>query len=452
MARPTPNPPAAGLPPTGLAEAAGRPAAGPALGRPWVGVLGLLIAAACFRATQNMALTTFSLLAHDSVGLGVAEIGALAAVGAAVTVGVNLGVASRVPTERSRIAAAGGIGLVLPALALLATAHSFWQLGLGAVLLGVGGGVVFPALATAIGQVDPSARERALALFTLTLSASLAIGPLLESGILGMTGQDLRSPFFAFLLLPCLGVAALWLSGRFSYRGRTGPPALGAPVAQEEAALVGAVAASALPLRARAKAVVGRGPLGNPGWRVAVTAQLLYSVPFAAITVFGAVLARSAFGVTPEQAQLGFSCFFITSLAARALVAWRAPIPRKIPVLMGAGALTLAGLVLLATGHGFGLLLVAMGILGLPHGLTFPIVLAQVAASAGPQGLARANAALLAVSNSTSIVVPALLGLIIPVTGYRGMTLLLLLPVIGFGAALWGQRRFEFISDGVAAR
>ncbi|MHB1524162.1 MAG: hypothetical protein ACYCS9_04500 [Candidatus Dormibacteria bacterium] len=415
----------------------------------WIGVLGLLVAAACIRATQNMALTTFSLLAHDAVGLGVGAIGGLAALAATVTVGVNLGVASRVPVARSRIAAASGIVPMLPALALLATAHSFFGLGLGVVLLGVGGGVVFPALATAVGQVEPAARERALALFTLILSGSLAIGPLLESGILGLTRQNLRSPFLAFLLLPCLGVAALGLSSR----GRTGrrPGAgqdLDVPVVEDGIAMARAVAASAPDARGRAISLLRCGSLGNPGWRLAVTAQLLYAVPFAAITVFGAVLARSAFGATPEQAQLGFSCFFITSLASRALVAWRAPISRKVPVLLWSGALTLAGLLLMATGHGFGMLMVAMGILGVPHGLTFPIVLAQVAASSAPGGLAGANAALLAVSNSTSIVVPALLGLVIPLTGYRGMAMVLLLPVLGFGAILWGQRKFEFNSGG----
>jgi hypothetical protein len=412
-------------------------------------LIGLLIAAACFRATQNMALTTFSLLAHDAVGLGIAAIGGLAAVAAAVTVAVNLGIASRVPVERSRIAAAGGIALMLPALALLATAHSFLALGLGTVLLGAGGGVVFPALATAIGQAEPAARERALALFTLTLSGSLAIGPLLESGILGISRQDLRSPFLAFLLLPCLGLAALGLSSRVGsgHRPRASQD-LDAPVVADGTAGSRGIGTSVAYARERAISVLRRSPLGNPGWRMAVTAQLLYSVPFAAITVFGAVLARSAFGVTPEQAQLGFSCFFVTSLAARALVAWRAPISRKIPVLLWSGALTLAGLLLLATGHGFGLLLVAMGILGVPHGLTFPIVLAQVAESAGPGGLAGANAALLAVSNSTSIVVPALLGVLIPATGYRGMAMVLLLPVVGFGAILWSQRKFEFSPGG----
>ncbi len=409
--------------------------------RPWLVVVGLLVAAACFRATQNMALTTFSLLAHDALGLQVGAIGGLAAAAAVVTVVVNAAVASRVPVDRSRLAAAGGIALLVPSLLLLGTAHSFWVLGLGALLLGLGGGVVFPALATAIGQVEAAARERALALFTLTLSGSLAVGPLLESGVLGLAHQNVRSPYLVFLVLPCLGVAALVLLGR----ERAGAAAAAAGMGSDSAR-----ARTTVPLRSRGLAALRRSPLGNPGWRLAVNGQLLYSIPFAAITVFGAVMARIAFGVTPEQAQLGFSCFFVTSLGARAMVAWQAPITHKIPLLLGSGGLTAVGLLLLAAGHGFGMLLLAMGVLGVPHGLTFPIVLAQVAASAAPGGLAGANAALLAVSNSSSIVVPAVLGVLIPITGYRGMALLLLLPVIGFGGILWGQRRMEFDPGGAA--
>ncbi|MHB1500997.1 MAG: MFS transporter [Candidatus Dormibacteria bacterium] len=407
----------------------------------WVGVAGLLLAAACFRATQNMALTTFSLLAHDLLGLGSPAIGGLAAIAAIVTVAVNLGVASRVPPERSRLAAAGGIVVMLPALMLLGAARNTLELGLGAVLMGVGGGVVFPALTTAIGRVEAGARERALALFTLTLSGSLAVGPLLESGVLGATHQDVRSPFFAFLILPGLGVCALGLSHWFqSGRGERQIPVDHAQALDQGVDLAAGVISGAPVSRWRTVARLGGAPVANPGWRAAVTAQLLYSVPFAAITVFGAVLARTAFGVTPEQVQIGFSCFFVTSLAARALIVWRAPIVHKLPVLLGSGIITVVGLLLLATGQGFAMLLVAMGILGLPHGLTFPIVLAQVAESAAPEGLAAANAALLAVSNSSSIVVPAVLGLLIPMTGYRGMALLLLLPVLGFGGLLWQQR------------
>lgn len=405
----------------------------------WLGLVGLLLGAAAFRSTQNMALTTFALLARDQVGLGPTVIGAIAAGAAVAAVATNLTVAVRVPPRSSGTAAALGSLLLVPALLLLGTSQQVAQLAVGAVLLGIGGGVVFPALTTAMGQSGREKRERSLALFTLTLSGSLAIGPIVESGILGAAHQNLRAPFLLFTIPPCLGAAAILLT-REARRVR---PSDGteqmAPVLVEEGLSLAVTPPESADLSARRRLLPPVGPLADPGWRIAVTGELLYAVPFAAITVFGALLARSAFGVTPEQAQIGFTCFFVTSLIARATVAWRAPIGPKVPLMLGSAATTLLGLLLLVVGHGFPTLLVAMGVLGLPHGVTFPIVLAQVAESSPRAGLARANASLLAVSNSTTILVPAVLGALIPATGYRGMALLLIAPVVLFASLLWWQ-------------
>jgi MFS family permease len=185
-----------------------------------------------------------------------------------------------------------------------------------------------------------------------------------------------------------------------------------------------------------------RSLLGSPGWRVAVTGQLLYAVPFAVITVFGALMARVAFGATPAMAQLAFTAFFVTSFAARTGVVWRTPIARKLRLLWLSGGLTAVGLILLGFGHGLGLLLVAMSVLGVPHGITFPIALAQAAESSNPAGLARANAGLLAAMGLTSVVAPPIMGGLLPATGYRGMMLLLLIPVGILASLLWMQRDY----------
>lgn len=407
--------------------------------RRWTRLAALLVAAACFRATQNMALTTFSLLAKERVGVGSAAIGGLAAVAAGVTVAVNVGVAGRVPVSWSGLAAACGSLVVVPALVVLGQARSVMELGVGAVLMGLGGGVVFPALTTAVGQVDPERRERTLAFFTLTLSGSLAVGPLLESVVLGLSHQNVSVPFFAFTILPCVGVITIGLA--WTLGGRDHVLTM-APTRSDliEAGLVGRLEAPDSVTAGPLRRLLSRGSLGNRGWRMAITGELLYAVPFAAITVFGALLARTSFGVSPEEAQLGFSCFFVTSLTARAAVAWRAPIARKLPLMLLSGLLTGMGLLLLASGNGFVLLLLAMGILGIPHGITFPIVLAQVAEASTSASLGSANAAFLAVSNSTEVLVPAVLGVLIPATGYRGMALLLLVPVGFFAILLWRQR------------
>ncbi|MHB8322825.1 MAG: hypothetical protein ACYDHB_00145 [Candidatus Dormibacteria bacterium] len=99
----------------------------------------LLVVAAWFRTAQNMALTTFALLAKERVGVGSAAIGRLAAVAAGVTVAGNVGVAGRVPGIWSGRAAACGSLVVVPALVILGQARSVMELGVGAVLLGLGG-------------------------------------------------------------------------------------------------------------------------------------------------------------------------------------------------------------------------------------------------------------------------------------------------------------------------
>lgn len=103
-------------------------------------------------------------------------------------------------------------------------------------------------------------------------------------------------------------------------------------------------------------------------------------------------------------------------------------------------ALTATGLAGLGVGHGLGVFLAAMAVLGLPHGMTFPLALALLADSTPPTGLPRANADMLGASKLTAVAIPPILGSLVPLVGYQGMTLLILVPVGGFAVLLWVQR------------
>ncbi len=415
----------------------------------------LLVSTAMFRATQNMAQTTFSLLGREDLGLKAGTLGLLAALAGLAMVVVTLRFASRVAPGKARAAAAAGSLVLAGALAVFVFASSLGPFAAAVIALGIAGGVGFPALTSAFGSAEGAQREQALALFALTLSASLAIGPLMETLVLDLHHQDLRAPFAVFVVFPLLGAALLARPARRSKRmslsgGGEGTGTIGD-------AAPGAIAGTGPEPGPSGAGPSGAGPSGaggaawsqarrprfglelwqTPGGRLALTAQLLYAVPFAGVTVFGALVARVAFGVTPGEAQLAFTAFFATSFAARALVVWRAPVTRKRAVFQISGAMTVTGLVLLGVGHGLPLLLVAMAVLGLPHGFTFPLALALVAEAAPPGGLTRANAVLLGASNLTGVIAPVVLGALVQPAGYRGMVLLILVPVVVFGALLW---------------
>lgn len=400
---------------------------------------GLLVVAGLFRAAQNMAQTTFPLLARDSLHVGAATIGSLGTVVGVTGVVTTLLVGARLATHRAQLAVGAGTAALAAALLVFASVPTAAGFAVAAVLLGLAGGATTPSLATAVGRSPAGERDRALARYTVVLSTSLAAGPLLETVLLAGTGGRLVVPFFAFSALPLLALA-LGLAGRRASRGAGGTvrpmPSSGdtgtaaAPVTGEETPL---------------PTTRWGGRLGTlvatRGGRLAVTAQLLYAVPFAAVTVFGALVARTTFGTSAAGAQLGFTTFFVASLASRLLVVRHSPVQRKLRVLGASAALTVVGVALLALGGPLPIYFAAMLVLGVPHGVTFPLALALTAEASPHSRLAAANAGLFAATNAVNVVAPILLGAVAAAAGYQVMTAVVLAPVAAFTMLLAAQSR-----------
>lgn len=379
------------------------------------GVAGLYFVAGGFRAAQNMALTSLALVVHAQLHRGANTIGVLSAIGGIVLVLATLGISARLAPRHLEAAIAFGLVLLAASLLVVAGTSSLWMLLLAVVLLGVSGGLVMPSLAGAVqraasqGSTNP---ERALAVYTLVLSISLAVGPLLEAGILDLARQDLRWPFLLFAFLPVAALALVAVRLRDAAALEASGPRPPRP--------------PKVPLR----------ELLTPGVRRAFLGQLMYSVPFAAVTVFGAEAARVDVHATASEAQLAFTVFFTVSLTARALVAWRSPIVRKGPLYLGSGILTALGVLLLAVSHSLVGFLVGMALLGIPHGLLFPISLASLADSLPEHALPRANSLLMGSTNVVGIAAPPILGVVAAASGYATMLLVVLVPVVPLLLAL----------------
>jgi DHA1 family multidrug resistance protein-like MFS transporter len=404
----------------------------------------LLVATAFFRLSQNAALTTLSLLGREDLHLSPTAIGGLSALGGLVLSAVTILVASRVSLRHSAVSAAVGTVLLAASLIAFGRATSLTEMVVATLLLGAAGGLAMPGLVNAVQTHAGANRERAIAIYTITLSVSLALGPLLETSVLNSTHQDVRAPFDWFVFFPAAAALLLagssWHSSRRSHE--TAPPHQEMP---QQSKLLGQEALPAhsnggWPARADDRRRVGGGLFSTRSGRQALIVQLLYAIPFAGITSFGALVAKIGFGVTAAGAQLAFTAFFATSFAARALVAWRSPIEQKQPLLWASAGMTLFGLLLLGTVHGLVLLLFAMAVLGLPHGLSFPLALGLVSESTDDSQLPRANAALIGTTNLSTVMVPTILGAVIPAVGYRAMVLLLTVPVAIFTVLLVSQR------------
>jgi len=356
-----------------------------------------------------MALTTFALLFRESFHTSAAGAGAVAAAAGAALVITTLGISTRLKPHQLETAVMIALVMLAISLAGIGLSISFPVSFACAILLGISGGLALPALTGATQRTAAVAnlpRERSVALFTLVLSASLAIGPLVESGLLSLSGQNLKIPFLAFAVLPVIALAVL-IRRAFRFpelRHAPDPPSSDAPKPKSRSLSVVEV-------------------------RRALYAQLMYAVPFAGISIFGVTIAHTTIGATPSQAQLAFTAFFVVSFASRGIVAWRAPIRHKSLVIIASGVLTCVGIVMIGTGQSFLVFLLAMTVLGVPHGAIFPLALALIGEKLRPEELPRANAVIMGSSNMVGVAAPAILGVLIASFGYRAMVLLILVPV-----------------------
>ncbi|MFP3171414.1 MAG: hypothetical protein RXQ98_09425 [Sulfolobaceae archaeon] len=155
-----------------------------------------------------------------------------------------------------------------------------------------------PNILTSAGLFqDQRTRERMLSLYTLALSTSLIIGPLIESAIL--LKFTLFQAFIFFSILPTLVAISSFLV-KF-------------PEEEENE---------------RVKVKVWK----NPGFRISIFLNLMYALPFGTLTTFGGIYAVDSFHASYSLATALFGMFFATSFLGRLIITILPPRGLELPI------------------------------------------------------------------------------------------------------------------------
>jgi MFS family permease len=339
------------------------------------------------RSGQNVAQTTYPLVGKELLGLPGGIIGMLAAAAGVASILSSVLLAGRAAERTRLVLLTVGQGLGLVAFVLFALPTGVLGIWLGAIALGIGGGIVFPTLMTVVGTGRRDQRAKALSVFALALSASLVAGPLIEAGTLHLLHNSLRDAFVALLPLPAAstvisGYLALDRS-RAARRNATGAPpsTVNAPM-QPTGPSAGVTTRRGVPDPAwtrELRPVVeipsdGSQPPGSdeaarPGSRarpapsrpsersgaersafwVAVLTMVMYQAPFVALVAFGGLLARYSDHASATVIELAFGFFFTLSFGVRWMVSRHAPVVRKALALTVAATATVAGIAVLSS-------------------------------------------------------------------------------------------------------
>ena len=363
--------------------------------------LALLALTALFRSTQNAFQTTIGPIGHSILDLTPSVIGIGIALAGAVNTLASLWLAMRLRSGHLRLIAMAALTSILAAILVIEVGGGIYSFLVSAVIFGASGGLAMPVLATLASRVEGVSRDRAISAYTVALSASLALGPFFESIVLKVTHDSLKSGLSSFLPFPLAALVFLSLvkPSLKSSMASTGDRPFSGHISR------------------------------NPHFRMAIVALLLYQVPFIAITSFGALMAHYVYHATIALAQLCFTVFFVVSLSTRSVLVWRPPGRHEYTLLRISAALTLIGTLVLAVGHGLVSLFAAMVLLGIPHGLVYPVSISTVARTTTPKDVPRANATLAAATSAASVISPFLLGEVATFFGYRAISVFTLVPV-----------------------
>ncbi len=340
------------------------------------------------RASNNMLATTVPLLVKYYFNFNSAEVGvlsALSSLGSLIASGLLNSRLNAVTRRRAFIASSIAYAIILPTF-YLAGPLTIWVLS---ALSGLSLGLIMPNIITAAGLVsDRRSRERILAIYTVALSLSLILGPLIETAMLSWVTIP-----WVFLLFAPFGIAVAIISFFLQF-----------PEERKQSVKVRVYS--------------------NPGFRVAIYNNTAYSIPFAFIVVFAGIYARTQFNVSFAIATGLYSLFYTTSFISRLVLSIR-PIGRIGTVTAFSILLTALGLLMATFTNNIMLFMASLLILGVPHGLTYPVSLISISRSFKAEERNVANSQFYAFMTMATIAVMPLTGLLAQAVGLKDVFALL---------------------------
>ncbi|MDG6995684.1 MAG: MFS transporter [Nitrososphaerota archaeon] len=366
---------------------------------PYIYLLVILISETfALRASTNMQYTTVPLVASEVYYMGMTTVGAIYAVNSLATSITTLFINSKLRSSTRRVVFI--LSSFMYALSFpFITISGEIGLWIFSALTGVLLGLISTNIVNAAGIIGrtPREREKGIAVYTVSLSASLVAGPLVESFILSYVSLPVSFGYFA--IFPATSaVLSLFL-----------------PFPEENTATKSTNAGVFKPFR-------------KIGFRTAVYNNAMYSIPFAGIVVFGGLYSINYLNVSNSSAELYFAIFFAVSFASRLYFSIKPPQDLKAASLLSAIS-TFIGLILMVAIISPWSYALAICLLGLPHGLTYPISLLYIFRTSEEHERNSMNSIFSSLMVGLNIIVPLVMGSVSETVGLRNTFGMLLIPV-----------------------
>ncbi len=356
-------------------------------------ILIILLITFLIRASNNMLTTSVPLLVKYYFGFSQTEVGLIAALLSFTTFVSTAILNARMDSHKRRIAfiISNFFYFIVFFGISMSNFYSIWVLS---AVMGVLLGFIMPNLITAAGLFkDRKIRERTLALYTVALSLSLIIGPLIESELLNFL--NIKQVFLVFAVF---GIFSFILSFFMKF-----------PKERKKSVKVNV--------------------FSNYGFRSAILNIMAYNIPFAVLIAFAGIYEKDTFNISLSTVTLIFSMFFLTSFLFRLYLSFKPA--NNVRLMMNLTiALTTAGIIVMILSNNIYVFIISFMILGVPHGLAYPLSIITIGRSFKEKFRNTANSYFFAIMMSIGVVLPMLSGVSIDRFGFKITFIFILILVL----------------------
>ncbi|MCL4519874.1 MAG: MFS transporter [Thaumarchaeota archaeon] len=389
----------------------------------YIAALAILSASTfALRASTNMFSTNLPLVAREVFSFKSGIIGSLSGlVALAGFVSITFVNARMASKSRRRLFVLSAFGyFLLFSFVALGGPLGIWFIAAAAGFL-VQPIMTNQANASSIIGKTATARERGIAVYTISLSASLVVGPLVNSLIL--TQVSLAESFVVFSIFP-LTAALLSFLIPFPKDAST------------QLQTKGDLPREDVPAPFKVGSFIKT--MKNEGFQAAIFIMAMYSIPFTALVTFGGLFSKDYYAASNIAVQYYFAIFFTVSFAFRILLLFSRR--ANIRLLTATSTVfSILGMALLVTVINPWSYVIAMALLGIPHGLTYPSALIIISRTSSESERNTLNSYFTSFIMVVNVLTPILIGFVAELLSLRHAFSLLLSSILIFSFLIFGR-------------
>ncbi len=353
-----------------------------------INMIMLLSVTFTMRSSTNMLMTVVPVFTKYVINADVLFVGLTATLYGIGGMVSNIFVNGRISVDKTPKVVFAFLTIMTLGIFFYIFSSNVYEVFILSAVTGLSMGVVQPLLMTITNAIaPPGKRDRYIAAYTASLSLSLIFGVLLEG--LVISSIDVRYAFVIFFFIAIVSSVIMFFLARNVH-----------------------IPAKSTKTRSF-KEIISRASTSLHQGKVlfAMFGNISYAFPFILLITYGSIIGKEYDGIAPSTFLYLLALFYGVSFISRLILSAR-QVKNKEYLMYAAYAASIFGYILVGIDTGIVMFIIALLILGFPHGSIFPLSTSYIAESVDMEYMNIVYSVFLLIMDIIAFIIPFMFGLI----------------------------------------